>query len=153
MGREPPDSMACLEKEVVDCSVSIQYVAFANQQRQEAQLEALKQCIAESARKAGLDGNMGIEKTIKHAAPPDAEWLDAALLPTKSYDDIEMFVFEQLNIRTSDSPITIYIQHPIPIPAPGEKNKIALKPMMLTKKEQKKMRKLRRKEALQDKRD
>jgi len=56
------------------------------------------------------------------------------LLPTKSYDDIEMFGFEQLNIRTSDSPITIYIQHPIPIPAPGEKNKIALKPMMLTKK-------------------
>ena len=56
------------------------------------------------------------------------------MLPTKSYDDIEMFGFEQLNIRTSDSPITIYIQHPIPIPAPGEKNKIALKPMMLTKK-------------------
>jgi hypothetical protein len=45
-----------------------------------------------------------------------------------------MFGFEQLSIRTSDSPITIYIQHPIPIPAPGEKNKIVLKPMMLTKK-------------------
>ena len=41
------------------------YVALANQQRQEAQLEALKQRIAESARKAGLDGDMGIEKTIK----------------------------------------------------------------------------------------
>jgi U4/U6 small nuclear ribonucleoprotein PRP3 len=41
------------------------YVALANQQRQEAQLEALKQRISESARKAGLDGDMGIEKTIK----------------------------------------------------------------------------------------
>jgi U4/U6 small nuclear ribonucleoprotein PRP3 len=40
-------------------------VALANQQRQEAQLEALKQRISESARKAGLDGDMGIEKTIK----------------------------------------------------------------------------------------
>lgn len=33
--------------------------------RQDNQLEALKQRIAESARKAGLDGEMGVEKTIK----------------------------------------------------------------------------------------
>lgn len=46
------------------------YVALANQQRQEAQLEALKQRIAESARKAGLDGDMGIEKTIKVCLVP-----------------------------------------------------------------------------------
>ena len=81
---------------------------------------------------------------------------------------------ENLNIRAQDSPVTIYVQHPIPIPAPGDKNKVALKPLMLTTKvrtsavvspmiygtniittlqEQKKMRKLRRKEELQDKRD
>jgi U4/U6 small nuclear ribonucleoprotein PRP3 len=41
------------------------YVAMANQLRQEQQLEALKQRIAESARKAGLDSDMGIEKNIK----------------------------------------------------------------------------------------
>ena len=75
-----------------------------------------------------------------------------------------------MNLDGQDSPITIYIQHPIPIPAPGDKNKSALKPMKLTTKvcqveqlkrkynlcciqEQKKMRRLRRKEALQDKRD
>jgi U4/U6 small nuclear ribonucleoprotein PRP3 len=33
--------------------------------RQDQQLEALKQRIAESARKAGLDSDMGIEKNIK----------------------------------------------------------------------------------------
>lgn len=60
---------------------------------------------------------------------------------------------EKLNINTPDSPITIYIQHPIPIPAPGDKNKNELKPLMLTSKEQKKMRKLRRAGELQDKRD
>ncbi|KAF8067886.1 pre-mRNA processing factor 3-domain-containing protein [Lyophyllum atratum] len=128
------------------------YVALANQIRQENQLEALKQRIAESARKAGLDGEMGVEKTIKRAPPPAAEWWDAALLPHKNYDDLE-FGMETLNIHTSDSPITIYIQHPIPIPAPGDKNKVELKPLMLTKKEQKKMRKLRRAQELQDKRD
>lgn len=33
--------------------------------RQDIQLEALKNRIAESARKAGLDGEMGVEKNIK----------------------------------------------------------------------------------------
>ena len=79
---------------------------------------------------------------------------------------------ENLNIRNNGSPITIYIQHPIPIPAPGDKNKTALKPLKLTKKvrmlslycctpaqslfclqEQKKLRKQRRQAELQDKRD
>lgn len=41
------------------------YVALANQLRQDNQLEALKQRIAESARKAGFDGDMVIEKNLK----------------------------------------------------------------------------------------
>lgn len=42
------------------------YVSIANQVRQDAQLEALKQRIAESARKAGLDGEFDtLEKNIK----------------------------------------------------------------------------------------
>ncbi|KAG6876623.1 hypothetical protein C0992_012223 [Termitomyces sp. T32_za158] len=110
------------------------YVALGNQARRENQLEALKQRIAESARKAGLD----------------TEWWDVSLLPNKKYDDIERGL---LNILTPDSPITIYIQHPIPIPAPGTKNQIELKPLMLTKKEQKKMRRLRRAQEHQDKND
>lgn len=42
------------------------YVQIANQLRQDAQLEALKQRIAESARKAGLDSEFEtLEKNIK----------------------------------------------------------------------------------------
>ena len=41
------------------------YVALGNQMRHDVQLEALKQRIAESARKAGLDGDMGVEKGLK----------------------------------------------------------------------------------------
>ncbi|KAF8877185.1 pre-mRNA processing factor 3-domain-containing protein [Infundibulicybe gibba] len=111
------------------------YVALGNQMRQDNQLEALKQRIAESARKAGLDGDMGIEKISRYAShrrppPPVAEWWDAALLPNKSYEDLSMGL-SRLNIKT----------------------KVALKPMMLTTKEQKKMRKLKRAADLQDKRD
>ncbi|KAF7289985.1 U4 u6 small nuclear ribonucleoprotein [Mycena indigotica] len=130
------------------------YVALGAQMRQENQLEALKQRIAESARKAGLDGDMGIERGIKRTSPPDAEWWDQPLLPNKNYADLDEYAVEEIpNIRSVDSPITIYVQHPIPIPAPGDKNKVALKPMMLTTKERKKMRKLKRAGDLQDKRD
>ncbi|KAI0065030.1 PRP3-domain-containing protein [Artomyces pyxidatus] len=130
------------------------YVSLANQMRQDAQLEALKQRIAESARKAGLDSEFDtLEKNIRREPPPNAEWWDAPLLPTKNYSDLTRFDHSLLNIRTPNSPITIYIQHPIPIAPPGEKNKPVAKPLMLTKKEQKKMRKQRRQAELQDKRD
>ena len=126
------------------------YVAQGNLMRQEHQLQALKQRIADSARKAGLDGDMGIERTIKvtffcfklgghlfkssqRTPPPDSEWWDEALLPNKNYNDIPKFGIKGLNIYTHDSPITIYIQHPIPIPAPDD-NRVALKAPVLTKK-------------------
>ncbi|OSX63253.1 hypothetical protein POSPLADRAFT_1139188 [Postia placenta MAD-698-R-SB12] len=129
------------------------YVQIANQVRQEAQLEQLKQRIAESARKAGLDTEFEtLEKNIRREPPPAAEWWDAALLPNKTYEDLELGM-SALNIRNANSPITIYVQHPIPIPAPGDKNKLTMKPLKLTKKEQKKMRKQRRQAELQDKRD
>jgi len=60
---------------------------------------------------------------------------------------------ETLNIRTNDSPITIYIQHPIPLPPPSEKNKLEPKPLKLTTKEQKKLRKQRRAAEMQDHQD
>jgi U4/U6 small nuclear ribonucleoprotein PRP3 len=129
------------------------YVSMGNKMRSDIQLEALKQRIAEGAKKAGLDSEFEtLEKNTRRPAPPEAEWWDVALLPHKTYDDLA-FGIENLNINTPDSPITIYIQHPIPIPAPDDKNKATLKPLMLTKKEQKKMRKQRRATELQDKRD
>ncbi|KAF8551398.1 PRP3-domain-containing protein [Imleria badia] len=129
------------------------YVQLGNQMRQENQLEALKQRIAESARKAGLDSEFEtLEKNIKREPPLDVEWWDAALLPNKTYDDLA-FGLENLNIRTPDSPVTLYVQHPIPIPGPGDKAKVGLKPLKLTTREQKKMRKQRRQAELQDKRD
>ena len=65
------------------------------------------------------------------------------LLPNQNYDDLNAGM-AALRIRTGDSPITLYVQHPIKIPAPGDKDKAEIKPLILTKKEQKKMRKQRR---------
>jgi hypothetical protein len=53
------------------------------------------------------------------------------MLPSKAYDD---FSLVNAYIRTADSPISVYIQHPIPIPAPGPKDEAQLKPLKLTTK-------------------
>jgi U4/U6 small nuclear ribonucleoprotein PRP3 len=71
---------------------------------------------------------------LQREVPPIAEWWDAPLLPTGRYSDLDEFDPAYLKIRTENSPITIYIQHPIPIPPPGDKNKPVPKPLMLTKK-------------------
>jgi hypothetical protein len=55
------------------------------------------------------------------------------LLPNKTYDDLDMG-FQHLKIWSADSPVTEYVQHPIPIPAPWDKNAVALKPLKLTTK-------------------
>lgn len=57
------------------------------------------------------------------------------------------------HIRSHDSPITLYVQHPIPVPAPWEKNEAPLKPLKLTSKEAKKLRRRRRMADLQEKQD
>ncbi|QRV82045.1 U4/U6 small nuclear ribonucleoprotein Prp3 [Ceratobasidium sp. AG-Ba] len=135
------------------------YVAMGNQMRQEAQLEELKQRIAESAKKAGLDSEFEIlEKNIRREAPPAAEWWDASLLPNKTYEDLGPLANHNPNltnthIRSHDSPITMYVQHPIPVPAPWEKNEMAIKALKLTSKEAKKLRRRRRAAELQEKQD
>jgi U4/U6 small nuclear ribonucleoprotein PRP3 len=69
---------------------------------------------------------------LQREVPPEAEWWDKPLLPNDSYQDLERGI-EHLNLRGS-SVIDHLIQHPIPILPPGDKNKVAPKPLMLTKK-------------------
>ncbi|CAO1625618.1 unnamed protein product [Parajaminaea phylloscopi] len=154
------------------------HVRAAEESRREAQLEALKKRIAESAKKAGLHEELtGEERRIKRQPPPDVEWWDASLLPQGSYSCVpayppsEAIVAQAVsNTPATDSegsettqpyplvlsegtPIDPYIQHPIPIPDPTEKFRVQPKGVMLTKQEMRKMRKQRRAAELQDKQD
>lgn len=129
------------------------YIAKANQMRNEAQIEALKQRVAATAQKAGLESNFDVvERSFRREPPPETEWWDRSLLPNKTYDDV-LKGSDALNIRNESSPITKYIQNPIRLPPPGDKNKLAPKPLKLTTKEQKKLRKQRRAAELQDHQD
>ncbi len=118
------------------------YIQQATALRRQAALEQMKKRIAESSRRAGIDEDLDTEKAFLVQAPPDIEWWDEGLVDGKNYNGIENK--ENLKIDTSDSIVTIYIQHPVLLEPPQEKNMPAPKPMYLTPKEQAKLRRQRR---------
>ncbi|OWZ61506.1 hypothetical protein AYX14_06997 [Cryptococcus neoformans] len=116
-------------------------------------MEALRQRIAEASRKAGLDSEFDtLERSLKRQPPPAVEWWDEAILPSGiTYEDDLESAYANLS-TSSDSLITHLVLHPIPIPAPMDRRQPE-RGLMLTKKEQKKMRRQRRQAELEDKRD
>ncbi|KAK0635097.1 pre-mRNA processing factor 3-domain-containing protein [Bombardia bombarda] len=116
------------------------YIQQANALRRQAALEAMKKRIAEQSRKAGLDEDRDVEKSYALDDPPELEWWDEALVGGKDYSDIP----QSLKISTPDSIITLYIQHPVAIEPPQDKQAPEPKPMYLTPKEQQKLRRQRR---------
>ncbi|KAI9683376.1 MAG: hypothetical protein M1829_005448 [Trizodia sp. TS-e1964] len=118
------------------------YIKQAIALRRQAQLEQMKKRIAETSRRAGIDEDLDTERAYLIQPPPDIEWWDEGLVSGKDYSGIEDP--SNLKIDTSDSIITIYIQHPILIQPPQDKNMPAAKPLPLTSKEQAKLRRQRR---------
>ena len=110
------------------------FVKIADQLRQEQKMEALKQRILEAARKAGLEDEMeadgGLGRRVKRPAPPAVEWWDAPLVKGDSYADLDVPEAQDIWQQGCSS----LVQHPIPIPAPGDKRAIAPKALVLTKK-------------------
>jgi U4/U6 small nuclear ribonucleoprotein PRP3 len=124
------------------------YIQQAAALRRQAALEAMKKRIAEQTRKAGIDEDLDLEKNFVVEAPPDIEWWDEGLVEGKSYASIEDPA--SLKIHTADSIITEYIQHPVAIEPPQDQHIPAPKPMYLTAKEQKKLRRQRRMAVLKE---
>jgi len=129
------------------------YIEQANQMRTQARLEKLKQEIADSVKKTGMDVELDLvsDMSVKKEAPPNIEWWDAPLM--KNPEIIEPKE-ENINFDTDNgSIITIYIQHPVQIDPPVDAGPPPPKPLMLTKKERKKLRRQRRLEEQRDKQD
>ncbi|KMU82667.1 U4/U6 small nuclear ribonucleoprotein Prp3 [Coccidioides immitis H538.4] len=118
------------------------YIQQAAALRRQAQLEAMKKRIAERARQAGIDEDLDVEKAFLVPAPPAIEWWDEGLVNGSDYtalDDPNNY-----KIDSPDSVVTIYIQHPVLLEPPQDKNIPPPKPMYLTPKEQAKIRRQRR---------
>ncbi|KAL1866302.1 hypothetical protein VTK73DRAFT_4817 [Phialemonium thermophilum] len=125
------------------------YIQQANALRRQAALEAMKKRIAEQTRKVGIDEDLDLEKNFVVEAPPEIEWWDEALVEGKTYDNLDDP--SALKITTPDSIVTEYIQHPVAIEPPQDKQIPPPKPMFLTPKEQKKLRRQRRMAELKEK--
>lgn len=119
------------------------YIAQAEELRKKEKLAEIKRSIEERTRKAGLEPKKEIgEELYKLEKPPAVEWWDMDLLVNGDY----------ANVKYDE--ITRLIQHPIPISAPWLKNQPELRPMFLTKKEMKRLRRNNRAvkyQELQDK--
>ena len=141
------------------------HVREAEELRHEQQMDELKKRIEASARKAGLADGIGAdEQRLVRPPPPEVEWWDVNLVSSRSYDDVPdasslEAVLEgakaggKLLLYGQDSPIDHYVQHPIPIPAPSDKIDLPPRGLMLTKREQRKLRRQRRAAEQSDRRD
>lgn len=112
------------------------YIQRAEEMRHEAKMEALRQRIAENARKAGLDSEFEVlERSVRRQAPPEVEWWDAPLLRDGKYDDLDKGMKQGTIVWDDQNQhVTLFVQHPIPIPAPWEGKTPELRGLMLTKK-------------------
>ena len=122
------------------------YVEMASKKRARQKLEKLSAEIAITSKKTGIAAEAKLammapsKKNTEDLMVPDIEWWDASILKNKSYD----------NIGESGTPpglknVSHLIQHPIPVEPPAEPAESAALPIMLTKKERKKLRTQRRK--------
>ncbi|RPB04173.1 PRP3-domain-containing protein [Choiromyces venosus 120613-1] len=124
------------------------YIEQANALRRQAALEAMKKRIAEAARKVGIDEDMHADKAFSREPPPEIEWWDQGLTTASSYEAITP---GSLLISVPDTIVTHYVQHPVLLAPPQDQLAPPMKPFPLTKKEQKKVRRQRRAEALKEK--
>ncbi|KAF8934498.1 U4/U6 small nuclear ribonucleoprotein Prp3 [Dissophora ornata] len=131
------------------------FKSIANQMRAEQRIDQLRKEIEKGGQANVQEEDLQVKDgfTKREVLKDGVEWWDAAFLPNKTYDDLEN---GNAKIETEDSLITHYIQHPIPIEPPNEAAHAASakpRPLMLTTKERKKLRRQRRKELLKEKQD
>jgi len=122
------------------------YQEMAHNQRAREKLQKLEAEIAISSKKTGISSAAKLammapsKKNTEDLVVPSVEWWDALILKDKSYDEIG-----EDGTPPNLKNVTHLVQHPIQIEPPAEPSQPAALPIMLTKKERKKLRTQRRK--------
>ncbi|XP_030856392.1 U4/U6 small nuclear ribonucleoprotein Prp3-like [Strongylocentrotus purpuratus] len=121
--------------------------------RAKSQLEKLQNEISQAAKKTGITSATKLalitpKRELKENEIPGVEWWDSFILPTETYADVSKGT-AQASGTDKLVGITNLVEHPIQIEPPAEKKDVEL-PIYLTKKEMKKLRRQRRREALKE---
>lgn len=125
--------------------------AQANQIRQEARFAQLREKIAEGVKATGLDAELEMvgDAAVKHDPVPNVEWWDTQFLPSQSYEDLD-----HNQVRMDEEVVNDLIQHPVPIePSFEAPYSSIVRTVMLSTREKKKMRRLRRLEEQKERQD
>lgn len=120
------------------------HIRQANALRDQLALEEMKKRIAAETRRTEIEE--ASDRSLLVPLPPEVEWWDEGLLAEKTYEDWEMPERNRIddNEEHGGSIITNLVQHPRLDEPPQDKLAPPPKPMMLTAKEQAKVRRQRR---------
>ncbi|CAF1057656.1 unnamed protein product [Didymodactylos carnosus] len=127
------------------------YEEIANRMRAKSKLEKLQQEISQIAKKTGIAMENKItviqpKKFFSETDVPDIEWWDYVILQQSSY----ALVSSDFSVETMLQGITKLVEHPTQLKPPSEPLKPILLPVLLTKREQKKLRRQNRSEVLKE---
>ncbi|KAJ1650271.1 U4/U5/U6 small nuclear ribonucleoprotein prp3 [Dispira simplex] len=127
------------------------YINEAERLRTEAHLERLKQEVAAKAKQTGIrdEDDLTDAEVYRKSIPPPVEWWDTPFLPHQRYDERE----QEEWLSSPECLVTHYVQHPVPTESVVQTVQPAVKPLMLTKKERKKLRRQRRAEIQRERQD
>lgn len=129
------------------------YVSKGNEMRAKLIEDKIKeQEIAELRAKNLLADENIQEVRYKPQQPPLIEWWDKPYIRARLYNE---FKDKKLDffLEHEDAPVSIYIQHPVPVQPPWEKHTVQEKAMFLTKKEMKRARRNERQARHKEKQD
>lgn len=120
--------------------------------RAKTQLDKLQKEIAAAAKKTGISSATKLAlitpKEAQEDFVPDVEWWDANILPGGKYISVEADIMED-----SIGGVTALVEHPIQKHPAAEPKEAPIAPIMLTKKERKKIRTQRRREVEKEKQE
>lgn len=129
------------------------YIMQAEALRKQAQLEEFKARIAAEQRKKAMQEDRS-EQAFLVKNVPEVEWWDEGLIHGEAYPDFDnepVIAQARIKLEGEDSIITDLIQHPILLDPPSDALKTEAKPMYLTKRETKKLRRQKRLTDLKEK--
>ncbi|KAM7539693.1 hypothetical protein Aperf_G00000023470 [Anoplocephala perfoliata] len=134
------------------------FIQIGQRLRTKAQLEKLQESVAQAAKRTGIASAAKLatiqpKRKVDESSVPDIEWWDAYILKEGINDYGNSDEYGEVIKLVNESWITDLIEHPIKLKSPTDLDKIPEIPLLLTKKERKKLRRQNRQEAQKERQE
>ncbi|VDN15782.1 unnamed protein product [Dibothriocephalus latus] len=134
------------------------FIKIGQRMRTKAQLEKLQESVALAAKRTGIASAAKLatiqpKRSVDETVVPDVEWWDSYILKdgVESYSALDET--DDASSIVNNAWITNLVEHPIKMKAPTELSKPPEIPLLLTKKERKKLRRKNRQDAQKERQE